>query len=203
MVNLTKAELIAFEADIAECFNRGEIRAPIHLSGGNEDRLIEIFRNVAPYDWVCSTWRSHYHALLRGVPPAQLKADILAGKSITLCYQKYKFLTSAIVGGICPIALGLAWACKNHPERSMWWPNRPPTVWCFIGDMTSMSGIFHECLRYADGHDLPITYVIEDNGISVCTPTLEVWGKGTRESLMDIKYVLPWPHSGAGKRVEF
>ena len=33
---MTAEELIAFEKDIAECFNRGEIRAPIHLDGGNE-----------------------------------------------------------------------------------------------------------------------------------------------------------------------
>lgn len=200
---ITKEELIAFEQDIADEFNAGKIRAPIHLSGGNEDQLIEIFKSIHPHDWVCTTWRSHYHCLLKGVSPAQLTTDIMMGRSITLCYPEHKIISSAIVGGVVPIALGLAWACKNHPDRSAWWPWQPPAVWCFVGDMTSMSGIFHECLRYADGHDLPITFVIEDNGKSVDTPTLEVWGKGTRESLMDYKYVLPWPHSGAGKRVEF
>lgn len=196
MPNLTRTDLIAFEANIAEQFNAGKIRAPIHLSGGNEDQLIDLFRFIQSGDWVCTTWRSHYHCLLKGVPADQLEADIMAGKSITLCYPQHRIISSAIVGGICPIALGIAMAIKQSGQHV-------PHVWCFVGDMTSMTGIFHECLRYADGHDLPISFVIEDNGKSVGTPTLEVWGKCARESLMDYHYSLPWPHSGAGKRVEF
>lgn len=223
---LIKEELIAFEQDIANEFNAGKIRAPIHLSGGNEDQLIEIFKNVASYDWVCSTWRSHYHALLHGVPPAQLKTDILAGKSITLCYPAQKFITSAIVGGIVPIALGLAWACKNHPERSIPESSRHPMVWAFIGDMTFQSGIVDEVMRYAENFKLPLHIVVEDNGLSVCTDTKTTWGSETKEAWMTdltcddllsynsfkmelhkkvhiYSYKLPWPHSGAGKRVEF
>jgi outer membrane receptor protein involved in Fe transport len=35
---LTKQELIDFEKEVAEAFNAGKIRAPVHLSGGNEDQ---------------------------------------------------------------------------------------------------------------------------------------------------------------------
>ena len=38
--------LRAFEADIANLFNIGEIRAPIHLSDGNEIQMIEIFQEI-------------------------------------------------------------------------------------------------------------------------------------------------------------
>ena len=38
--------LKAFEEKIADFFNKGEIRAPIHLSDGNESSLIEIFKVV-------------------------------------------------------------------------------------------------------------------------------------------------------------
>lgn len=193
---VTKEELIAFEADIAAEFNAGKIRAPIHLSGGNEDALIAIFRSIQPNDWVCTTWRSHYHALLHGVPPAEVKAAIMAGKSITLCFPEYRVISSAIVGGICSIALGLAWAAKRNQTNEQ--------VWVFCGDMTARTGIWHECLYYARGHDLPLHFVVENNRLSVCTPTREVWGDTDRaRAVLGYDYVLGFPHSGAGKRVEF
>lgn len=193
----TAAELIAFEQEIAELFNAGKIRAPVHLSGGNEEKLIHLFKFIQSNDWVCTNWRSHYHCLLKGVPQERLKEDILCGKSITLCYPEYKIISSAIVGGICPIALGIAAANKYKG------PTTPGWVWCFVGDMTARSGIFSECVQYARGHDLPIEFVVEHNGISVQTPTAETWGDQQINKFTLYNYKLPWPHSGAGKRVEF
>jgi pyruvate dehydrogenase E1 component alpha subunit len=63
--NYTKEELIQFEDDIISHWEGGDIRGPIHLSNGNEDELIEVFKKISPTDWVFSTWRSHYHALDR------------------------------------------------------------------------------------------------------------------------------------------
>ena len=52
----------------------GKIKAPIHLSGNNENELIKIFKKVnKKNDWVLSTWRNHYHALLKGIPRKWLK----------------------------------------------------------------------------------------------------------------------------------
>jgi len=105
---LTKEQLIAFEDDIAECFNNAMIKAPIHLYYGNEEQMIDIFKKVQPEDWVFCTWRSHYQCLLKGVPQEQIKKDILEGKSITLCYPEYNVYSSAIVTGNIPIATGMA-----------------------------------------------------------------------------------------------
>ena len=196
---MTVEDLIAFEAIIAEAFNLGQIRAPIHLSGGNEQQLIDIFKDVQSHDWVCTTWRSHYHCLLKGVPPEQLKADIMSGKSITLTYPEYRIISSAIVGGIIPIALGIAWSIKRREGKEK--------VWCFIGDMTEKAGIYHECWWYARGHDLPIMFVVENNGLSVCTDTKLVWDDNQVHKFFfyDVRYdyKLPFPHAGAGKRVQF
>ena len=41
--NLTPQDLISFEEEIGECFNNAEIRAPIHLYSGNEEKIIKIF----------------------------------------------------------------------------------------------------------------------------------------------------------------
>jgi TPP-dependent pyruvate/acetoin dehydrogenase alpha subunit len=194
----TPESLRAFEAQIAEDFNAGKIRAPIHLAGGNENELIRIFQDIRPDDWCLVQWRSHYHALLKNVPPEQLRADILEGRSITLCYPEQRILSSAIVGGTLPIAVGIAMAIKrlNGQER----------VWVFVGDMTAMTGMFHECFTYTYGHDLPIRFVVENNGLSVCSDTQETWGKNAARRIdrfTQYDYQMIYPHSGAGKHVEF
>ena len=43
---VTAEELIKFERDIGDTFDSGLIRAPIHLYHGNEDIMIEIFKDV-------------------------------------------------------------------------------------------------------------------------------------------------------------
>src|SRR5262245_53053446 len=97
-------ELIAFEREVADRYNAGEIRGPVQLSGGNEQQLIEIFRDIPKDAWIFSTWRSHYHALLHGIPREKVMAQIVAGKSMNLNFPEHRFFTSAIVGGILPIA---------------------------------------------------------------------------------------------------
>ena len=200
---MTAEELIAFEADIAAEFNAGKVRAPIHLDGGNEIPLIRIFENIKPTDWVCGSWRSHAKALLHGIPPEKVKAAIMTGHSITLCFPEHRFLSSAIVGGILPIALGIALSIKRNGGSEK--------VWVFSGEMTAATGIFHECAQYAMGHNLPLHFIVEDNGKSVCSNTWETWG-GLQsrdiewgDSLVtQFDYKLhPWPHSGTGTRVEW
>ena len=205
--------IIAFEKEVAEIYESGKIKAPVHLRDGNEDQLVEIFKHVKKNDYVFSTWASHLHALLKGIPPKKIKKKILEGKSITLHFPKHNFYSSAIVGGVCPIATGKAWAVKQR-KLSV----NQPRVFCFIGDMTFLTGIASECIRYSMNHDLPITWVVEDNGKSVGTLTEETWGGSTREQFVlyknlsfkcknfDIMYVpfeSSYPHSGTGTFVEF
>lgn len=203
---MTKEELISFEAEIADIYCAGNIKAPIHLSDGNEEPLIEIFKKVKTNDWIFSTWRSHYHALLHGVPREVVKEEILKGNSITLCFPEHRFFTSAIVGGVIPIAVGAALAIKRKGEKNH--------VWCFVGDMTAEGGIFYENVKYAHNHQLPITFVIEDNNQSVGTPTDTVWGYDKtkqkpdylswhRGNIIYYQYTKKWPHVGAGKWVTF
>ena len=198
---MNKKQLIDFETDIANCFNNAMIKAPVHLYDGNEEQMINIFKNVEPEDWIFCSWRSHYQCLLKGVPQEQLKQDILDGKSITLCYPEYNVYSSAIVTGNIPIATGTALDIKRKGGTNH--------VWCFVGDMTSETGTFFENWKYAVNHDLPITFVIENNGKSVCTETHKVWNtdelyfaKETRK-IIYYEYQTKYPHAGAGARIQF
>lgn len=196
--NWSEQDLINFEDDIISHWENGEIRGPIHLSNGNEKQLIKIFSKIGIEDWVFSTWRSHYHALLHGMEPSVLKQKILDGKSITIVDKDSKFYASAIVTGTLPIALGVAKALKLQ--------NSPNKVWVFLGDMCFESGIFYEVHKYARNYDLPLYFVVEDNGVSTNTPTLDTWNGIQREIPEDViyyKYESKFPHYGTGKWVVF
>tara|TARA_R110001632_G_scaffold3543_2_gene15736 strand:- start:1480 stop:2121 length:642 start_codon:yes stop_codon:yes gene_type:complete len=196
--NWTSQDLIDFEDDIISHWENGEISGPIHLSNGNEKQLIEVFKKISPTDWVFSTWRSHYHALLHGVEKSTLKEKILAGKSITIVDKKSNFYSSAIVTGTLPIALGVAKSLKLKGSDEK--------VWVFVGDMAFESGIFYEVHKYARNYDLPLHFIVEDNGVSTNTPTLDTWGGIQREIPSDViyyKYESKYPHYGTGKWVVF
>lgn len=205
-------DLKRFEKEIAELYESGQIKAPVHLRDGNELKLIDIFSyyKISDEDYVYSTWASHLHALLKGVPEDRVKKDILEGRSITLHYPDFNFYSSAIVGGICPIATGTAMALKKQ--------EKPSRVYCFVGDMAFRTGICHESMIYSISNDLPITFIVEDNGKSVGTPTEDCWGKITTFELAQVYkklaedstvkvvhygYTLSYPHSGTGVFVEF
>jgi TPP-dependent pyruvate/acetoin dehydrogenase alpha subunit len=208
---VTTEELISFEKEIGDLFNAGKIKAPIHLSSGNEIQIQEIFIEINnENDWVCCTWRSHYQALLKGIPSEVLKKNIIDGKSMVMNLSEYRFICSSIVGGIPSIAAGIAFAIKLQ--------NKNNKVWCWVGDMSAETGAFHEAYKYSLNNDLPITFIVEDNKKSVCTPTSKTWGR-------DIPYYLDseykggvlkqnklyyyqytnekYPHAGAGIRVKF
>ena len=206
---ITTQELIDFETEIGDLFNAAKIRAPIHLYANNEENIIRVFEKInIEKDWVCCTWRNHYQALLKGVPKDYLKEKIMQGKSMVMNLPEYKFICSSIVGGIPSIATGLALAAKLKGTDEH--------VWCWTGDMSTETGAWSEAYRYAIAQNLPITFVVEDNELSVMTPTHETWGKekgylphqnrtwyeGT--NIIYYKYKNEkYPHAGAGVRVQF
>ena len=198
---ITPEELREFEMEIFKLFENGEITSPIHLRGGNEEQLIEIFKSVKRDDYCFFTWASHLECLLKGVPREEVKGAILRNKSICLSFEEHNIVSSAIVGGNAPIAVGAAMGINRGEEEQH--------VWCFMGDMSYYTGTAQESIRYAETHDLPITFVIADNGISVETPTREVWGDdivdATARSSKCIRYEYKnvFSHAGIGKEVLF
>ncbi len=202
---VSKEEIIKFEQEIAEIFATGAIRAPVHLRAGREDELIKIFteNKIGPDDYVFGFWDSHELALLKGVPPEELKQAIVDGKSISLCFPKQKVLCSGIVGSLMGTAAGVAWSIKNQGRKGR--------AFLFCGDMSAETGIFHEAVKYVYNFDLPAHFIVCDNGVSVMTNTRATWGspdpwfKGTRyeSKITYFKYTNGYPHSGLGKLIKF
>ena len=195
---ITKQELIEFENQIKELWENAEIPHYIHLSGGNEEQLIEIFKEIKPGDYVFSTHRSHYHYLLKGGSKKELKEKILRGESMHPHNKELNFLSSAIVAGTPAIATGVAWALKKKKSENK--------VWCFIGDGAEDEGHFYEAVRYVNGWNLPCTFIIEDNNRSVETPKNERYGTSEMiwpSCVKRYNYTPTTLHAGTDKFVNF
>ena len=187
----TKEELISFEDHIGDLYLDNKLPFLFHLSGGNEDQLIEIFENINEGDYVISNHRNHYHALLHGVPPEDVENRILDGRSMFIYDRQRNFFLSAIIGGTPAIAAGIAWALKRKGSDQK--------VWCFVGDGTEDNGHLAEAIRYVDGWDLPCTFVIESNDRSCEASNADRWGKTAHPewnspSVIRYKYNCTYPH---------
>lgn len=210
MTNVTKEQLIAFEARMKELFEAGELPFLLHFCGGNEDQLIEIFREIKPGDWIFSSHRSHYHYLLAGGSPERLEQMIRDGDSMFIFDKELNFLTSSVLAGTACIAAGVA-----HTLQQTRWADpggrREPHVWNFLGDGAEDEGHFYEAVAMVHGHNLPCTFVVENNDRSVDTNIQQRRGNGMYQGLLQADcvrryyYTPTYPHGGSGtsKRIQF
>ncbi len=195
---MTKAQLIAFEDRIKGLWESGDLPFLVHLSGGNEDRLIEIFREVKEGDWIFSTHRSHYHALLAGVPARRVEKLIREGSSMFIFDRERNFFTSSVLGGTAAIAAGVAWQLKLEGS-----PNR---VWCFVGDGAIENGQVYSAALMVDALELPCRFVVECNDRQVDTPLCDRRGGKPHlarplsifECVWHYSYKATFPHAGSG-----
>jgi pyruvate dehydrogenase E1 component alpha subunit len=205
MKKLTAQDLEWFETRVKEAFKAGEINCPIHLAGGNEDVLIRIFEMINPEDYVFSSHRNHYHYLLKGGDPEKLMDEIKGlasgvcggkGRSMHVYDHSIRFYTSAILGGTCAIAVGVAMAIKRDGGKEK--------VYCFLGDGAEDEGAFAEASRYALSKNLPIIFVVEDNNLSVETNKNQRWGCDIprfHPKVYRYSYIRKYPHVGIGEHV--
>lgn len=187
----TKEELIAFEDRIGDLYMDNQLPFLFHLSGGNEEQLIDIFKDINEGDYVISNHRNHYHALLHGIPPEELEQKIKDGRSMFVYDRERNFFLSAIIGGTPAIAAGVAWALKRKGSDQR--------VWCFVGDGTEDNGHLAEAVRYVDGFDLPCTFVIESNDRSCEATNEDRWGKTAHPewnspNVIRYQYTCTYPH---------
>lgn len=194
----TKESLIAFEDRIRALWEAGELPCLLHLCGGNEEQLVEIFAEAKEGDWFFSTHRNHYHALLAGLDHGALQQSISDGRSMFTFSKERNFLSSAVLAGTCGIAAGVAFDLKSR--------NSTNRVWCFIGEGAIAEGHFWEALNFVEGHALPCVFVIEDNGRQVDTPKAEHRGAHDRmDAALSLygcvrryEYTPVYPHAGSG-----
>ena len=208
----TPKALEEFEQGVAKMFEEGKIRCPLHLCGGNERFIVSIFELINQEDWVFSTHRSHYHYLLKGGDEQKLINELMGlptgccggrGRSMHLYDKNTNFFSSSIVAGCCAIAVGVALSIKKgNPDRRL----RRPHVWCFVGDGAEDSGHYIEAVRFGLSRQLPLTFVVEDNDLSIDSSKKDRWHNYSPiegSNIIRYEYVRRYPHVGIGKHVSF
>jgi len=160
-----------FEERSAELYAAQKIRGFLHLYIGEEAVAVGVMDSLEKQDSVVATYREHGHALVRGISPERVMAELFGkrdgcsggrGGSMHLFDAETNFYGGwAIVGGGLPIATGLALAAQLK--------NRPEVIACFFGEGAVAEGEFHEAMNLAALWRLPVLFCCENNGYAMGT----------------------------------
>ncbi|MCT7959093.1 pyruvate dehydrogenase (acetyl-transferring) E1 component subunit alpha [Laspinema sp. D1] len=162
-----------FEDKCAEMYYRGRMFGFVHLYNGQEAVSTGVIRAMRrDWDYVCSTYRDHVHALSAGVPAREVMAELFGkatgcskgrGGSMHLFSGEHHLLGGfAFVAEGIPVATGAAFQSKYRRE-AMGDASSDSVSACFFGDGACNNGQFFECLNMAALWKLPIIYVVENN----------------------------------------
>ncbi len=194
--------MIEFENKTKADWESGDLPCLLHLAGGNESELIKLSEEIREGDWIFSTHRNHYHAIMAGIPFDSVREKINRGDSMFVYSKAHNFFCSAVLAGCCGIAAGVAWEIK-HGCRNPYDEALMPEVYCFVGDGGEEQGHFYEAAMFVEANDLPCTFIIEDNNRSVDTPrnTRRGQAKGLEHLFRCVRryhYEPTYPHAGSG-----
>lgn len=162
-----------FEERCLELSAEGFYPGSVHTSTGQEAIPVGVRAAIRPGDRVLPTYRGHGWAIAAGIPLEGLLAEIAQragginggrGGSAYLTSPEHSFFgENSIVGAGIPIGGGVALAAQHQKS------NRIAVV--SIGDGAMNQGSVHEGMIFAAAYNLPVVYIIEDNGWSEMTET--------------------------------
>lgn len=154
-----------FEERAAQAYMQGKIAGFLHLAIGEEAANVGVLAPLRPDDDVISHYRSHGHALARGIDPNAVMAELYGratgssrgmGGSMHIASREHHFWGGhAIVGGHIPIATGLALAHQYTGSDRV--------VVCIFGDGSVNTGAFHEAMNLAGVWKLPVIFIASNN----------------------------------------
>ncbi len=178
-------EIRETELFISQHYPEQIFRCPVHLAIGHEAIPAALLAIHSKNRYIFSYHRSHHHFIASGATPESLLFE-LAGSSKGACHgfggshhlrdEACGFLGSTpIITGTLPVATGHAHGIKLQKKSDR--------VFVFMGDTCGEEGLFYECLNMASLYQLPITFVIEDNGLSCFTPAQDRQGFESYQSI--------------------
>lgn len=166
---------------LLQLFSQGLLSGTTHTCLGQELCQLSVVRALSdPEDVVLSNHRNHGHFLAYSGAFTGLLGEIM-GREAGICggiggsqHIAYRhFHSNGVQGGMTAIGVGHAMAMKRRDQRAI------TTV--IIGDGTLGQGLLYESLNLASAWNLPILFVVENNGIAQTTPTTQTTG-GSIES---------------------
>jgi pyruvate dehydrogenase E1 component alpha subunit len=167
MIRIRRFEEKAFEAYQV----KKKMGGFLHLYIGQESVAVGIASLLGENDHMITAYRNHGHGLAVGMSMNECMAELYGkaagcsrGKGGSMHYfapDKNYWGGHGIVAGQTPLGLGLAYGLKYSGKTG--------AAFCFLGDGAVNQGAFHESLNLAELWDLPVIYVIENNGYSMGT----------------------------------
>jgi pyruvate dehydrogenase E1 component alpha subunit len=163
---LAKMALIRrFEEEAGRQYQRAKAGGFLHLGIGEEATIVGVASAMRESDYLIGTYRTHGHAIARGVEPRHVMAELFGrvdgtsggrGGSMHIFSAEHRFMGGyGIVGGNLPIAAGLALGAEYKGEDAV-------TV-CMFGDGASNTGNFGETMNLAALWSLPVLFLVENN----------------------------------------
>jgi len=161
-----------FEERSLRAYQQGHIGGFLHLYIGQEAVAVgSVSVCDKKNDHLITAYRDHGHALAVGMEMNECMAELFGkatgcskGKGGSMHFfapDKNYWGGHGIVGGQTPLGVGLAFALKYKGIEG--------AALCFLGDGAVNQGAFHESLNLASLWDLPVVYIIENNGYSMGT----------------------------------
>ena len=160
-----------FEERLHTVFADGDIPGFVHLYAGEEASATGIMMHLNDNDRIASTHRGHGHCIAKGVDVNDMMAEIY-GKSTGACRGKGGSMhiadlskgmmgANGILGAGAPLACGAGLAAKVLKNKGI--------GISFVGDGASNQGMFLESLNLAAVWNLPVLFVVENNGYAEST----------------------------------
>ena len=160
-----------FEQAALQSYQKGKMGGFLHLYIGQEATAVGTVSVMNENDHIITAYRDHGHALAVGMGMNECMAELYGkftgcskGKGGSMHYfdpEKRFWGGHGIVAGQTPLGLGLAYALKYKGIKGC--------AVCYLGDGAINQGVFHECMNIASLWDVPVIYIIENNGYSMGT----------------------------------
>lgn len=160
-----------FEMAALKEYNAGRIGGFLHLYNGQESIAVISASLMGDHDHMITAYRDHGHGLSVGMNMDECMAELLGkidgcskGKGGSMHFfapDKNYWGGHGIVGGQTPLGLGLAYGVKYLEQEGC--------CLCYLGDGAINQGAFHESLNMASLHEIPVVFIIENNGYSMGT----------------------------------
>ncbi|MEU8310314.1 pyruvate dehydrogenase (acetyl-transferring) E1 component subunit alpha [Actinomadura sp. NPDC048955] len=160
-----------FEERAARAYTEAKIGGYCHLNLGEEATVVGLMAALRPTDYLFTNYREHGYALAKGIGADRVMAELYGrstgvskgwGGSMHLFDAEARLLGGyGIVGGQVPLAAGAALAVSYKGGDEV--------VMCQMGDGTTAIGAFHESLNIAALWNLPVVFVVINNGLGMGT----------------------------------
>ena len=160
------ARIRHFEQRCIRIYQQGKIGGFLHLYVGQEAVAAGTISLLGKHDHIITGYRDHGHGLMVGMGMNECMAELTGrvtgcsqGKGGSMHYfapDKNYWGGHGIVGGQAPLGTGLAYAVKYMGLKG--------SCLAYMGDGAVNQGAVHEAYNLASLWDLPVIFVVENNG---------------------------------------